>query len=205
MAWTISGTYLATCSCSLICPCPVDATPTGPDNQCVGCAVFQVKQGSLDDVDLAGADFAFYNFFPSNLSSGNWKVGIVVSDSASDEQASAIERILKGEEGGPFGEFAGFYGEWLGMERDSITFSGGDKPSATVGDAGSLDFEPLEGPDGSHTTVKNAMFGFAPEFRVGNGPGKSDRFGLSYDPVYAETADYEFSTEQAAEAPKGRV
>jgi hypothetical protein len=205
MAWNIAGTYLASCSCFLICPCPVDSPPTGPGGECKGVAVFQVSEGSLGDVDLSGADFAFYNFFPSNLSSGNWKVGLVVTDSASDEQANAIESILKGEEGGPFADFANFYGEYLGMERDPITFSGGDRPSATVGDASSVDFEPLDGPAGGHTTVKNAMFGFAPEFRVGKGPGKSDRFGLGFEPIYGETADYEFSTEQAEDAVKGRV
>jgi hypothetical protein len=205
MAWRIAGTYLASCSCQLLCPCPTDNPPTGPDGQCTGAAVFQVAEGELDGTDLSGTDFGFYNFFPSNLSSGNWKIGLVISDSASDEQASALERIVKGEEGGPFAEFANLYGEWLGTERDSISFSGGDKPSATVGDATSIDFEPLEGPAGGHTTVKNAMFGFAPEFRVGHGPGKSERFGLTFDPVYGETADYEFSTEQGEEAVKGRV
>jgi hypothetical protein len=204
MAWTISGTYVASCSCSLICGCPVDAAPNGPNGECKGAAVFQVSEGSLDDVDLSGADFAFYNFFPSNLTSGNWKVGLVISDSASDEQAAAIEKIIKGDEGGPFGEFANLYGEWLGTERDSISFSGGDKPSASIGDATSIQFEALDGPAGD-TTVKSAMFGFAPEYRIGNGPGSSDRFGLSYEPVYGETADYEFSTEQAEDAPKGRV
>lgn len=204
MSWRIAGTYVASCHCSLICPCPIDGPPTGPNGECLGAAVFQVSEGNLDDVDLSGADFCFYNHFPSNLSSGNWKVGLVVSDSVSDDQAAAIEKIIKGEEGGPFAEFANLYGEWLGTERDSITFAGGDKPSASVGDATSIDFEPLEGPAGD-TTVKSAMFGFAPEFRIGRGPGKSTRFGLTYEPVYGETADYEFASEQAEDAVKGRV
>lgn len=37
-----------------------------------------------------------------------------------------------------------------------------------------LTFEPLPGPDGGVTTVKNAMFGFAPEFRIGRAPAHSD-------------------------------
>lgn len=37
-----------------------------------------------------------------------------------------------------------------------------------------LTFEPLPGPDGGVTTVKNAMFGFAPEFRIGRAPAQSD-------------------------------
>ena len=205
MAWRISGSYAASCSCNLICPCPVDGVPTSPDGECKGFIVFSVKDGNLDDTDLSGVNFALYNHFPSNLTAGNWKVGIVIDDGASDEQAGAIERICRGDEGGPFGDLSNFYGEFLGVERDAVTYSDGDRPSAAVGSSSEVTFEPLEGADGTPTTVKAAMFGFAPEYRIGRGPGKSDRFGLSYDPIYAESADFEFSTEQAADAPAGRV
>jgi hypothetical protein len=206
MAWRMSGTYVANCNCRLVCPCPVDQTPTGPNDECRGAAVFSITEGNLDDTDLSGVNFGFVNFFPSNISAGNWKFGIVVDESASDDQAQAMERILKGEEGGPFGEFAALYGEWLGMERAPVTFSDGDRPSASIGDQWSCTFEPLEGPGGSETTVRNAMFGFAPEFRIGKGSGNnSGLFGLDFDGVYGETADYEFASEMAEEAPKGRV
>jgi hypothetical protein len=205
MAWQMSGTYVANCSCQLLCPCPVDGPPTGPDGKCRGVAVFHIRNGNLDDVDLSGTTFAFTNEFPSNLSSGNWKFGVIVDEGASDEQASALERILHGEEGGPFGDFAPLFGEWLGMERATVTFSDGDRPSGSVGDKANFTFEPLQAPDGSHTTVKGAMFGFAPEFRVGKAPGKSSVMGLDFDGVYGESADFEFSSEQAEEAPRGRV
>ena len=203
MAWRMSGTYLANCSCQLICPCPVDGPPTGPDGQCHGLGVFQVREGNLDDTDLSGTTFAFTNLFPSNLTAGNWKFGIVVDEGASDEQFQALERILHGEEGGPFGEFAPLFGEWLGAERGKVSFSDGEKPSASVGDS-SMQFEPLPGPGGGHTTVKNAMFGFAPEFRVGRAPGHANTLGIEFEGVYGETADFEFASEQPEEAPKGR-
>ena len=205
MAWNMSGTYYGACSCRLLCPCPVDQTPTGPDDQCRGVLVFAIKEGSLDDTDLSGVNFAFTNVFPSNLSSGNWTVGIVVDESASDDQAQALEQILHGDAGGPFAEFAGFYGDWKGVERAPVRFSDGDTPSASVGDDWSSTFEPLEGPGGTQTTVKNAMFGFAPEFRVGKGPGHGNVMGIEFDGIYGETADFEFSSEAAEEAPKGRV
>jgi hypothetical protein len=203
MSWRMSGTYVANCNCQLLCPCPTDAPPTGPDGQCRGLAVFHVREGSLDDTDLSGTTFAFANLFPSNLTAGNWKFGVVIDEGASDEQAQALERILHGEEGGPFAEFAPLFGEWLGVERAPVSLSDGDEPSAQAGDA-NMKFEPLPGPAGGHTTVKNAMFGFAPEFRVGRGPGHSDWFGLDFDGVYGETADFEFASEMAEEAPKGR-
>ncbi len=206
MAWRMSGTYVATCSCQLLCPCPTDNPPTGPNGECRGVALFHIADGNLDDTDLSGVGFAFCNLFPSNLTAGNWKVGAVVDEQASDDQVNALERILKGEEGGPFGDFAALYGEWLGVERASVEFSDGDRPSGSVGDL-SFTFEPLAGPEGSgaQTTVRNAAFGFAPEFRVGKAPTSSSWFGLDFEGVYGETADYEFASEMAEGAPKGRV
>jgi hypothetical protein len=205
MAWKMSGSYVASCSCNLICPCPVDGVPTGPGGECRGFIVFSIKEGSLDDADLSGVNVALYNLFPSNLTSGNWTIGLVIDEGASDEQAAALERIFKGEEGGPFGELSGFYGNVAGVERDSVTYSDGDRPSATVGSSSEVTFEPLESAAGGPTTVKGAMFGFAPEYKIGKGPGKSDRFGLGYEPIYGEAADFEFASEIPEGAPTGRI
>jgi hypothetical protein len=198
MAYTIAGTYIAACNCRLVCPCPVDGTPTGPNDQCTGMGVFSIRSGNLDDVDLGGVNFALYNFFPSNITSGNWKVGIVVDDGASDEQAQAVERIVSGEEGGPFGEFKPLIGDYLGMERASVTFSAGDTPSAGVAGKTEVSYEPHRGMDGSPVTTKNAPFGFAPEFGIGRSTGHSEAFGLSFDASYGESADFNFSTEAEA-------
>ena len=205
MSWRISGTYVASCSCNLICPCPTDGPPTSPDGQCRGVAVFHIAEGELDGTDLSGVNLGLVNLFPSNLTAGNWKLGVVVDESASDEQAAALERIVGGKEGGAFGDFAALTDEWLGMERASVTFSDGDRPSASIGGS-SWTFEPLEGPEGSgtQTTVKNAAFGFAPEFRVGRAPGHLSALGIEFDAIYGETADYEFASEIQEGAAVGR-
>lgn len=203
MAYTIAGTYVAACNCKLVCPCPVDGPPTGANDQCTGAAVFAIRKGNLDDVDLGGVNFAFYNWFPSNLSSGNWKLGVVVDEGASDEQAQALERILSGQEGGPFGEFAPLIGDYLGMERAAVRFSNGDSGSGEVAGKTQFTFEPFRGLDGSPTIERNAMFGFAPEFRIGRASGTSNAFGLSFDANYGESAEFEFSTEtEAATHPR---
>ncbi len=207
MSWTISGTYVAGCSCAVMCSCPFDGQPRDTEGKvgCLGSAVFHVADGNLDDVDLSGVDFAFYNEFPSNLTSGNWKIGLIVDSEASDEQADALERIVAGREGGPFGELSQFYGEFLGVERARVTLTEGEKPVVKVEGKTDLSYEPLTGPDGSRTTIKNALFGFAPEYEVGTTTGSSDAFGLSYQGSYGETAQYVFSSEEAEGAAKGRV
>jgi hypothetical protein len=129
MAYRIAGTYVAVCNCAPICPCPVDGRPTTDDGQCLGALVFDIKEGDLDGTDLSGTTAGLYNHFPSNLSAGNWTVGLVI-DAATDDQARALEAIFKGEEGGPFGEFAGLISTVAGVERGKITVTGGDKPSA---------------------------------------------------------------------------
>ena len=198
MAYRITGTYIAVCNCAGICPCPVDGRPTGENDECLGSLVFDIKEGDLDGTDLSGTTAALYNHFPSNLTAGNWTVGLVI-DAATDDQARALEAIFKGEVGGPFGEFAGLISTVAGVERGKITVSGGDKPSVSIEGKTEFTFEPFTGTDGSSTTVSNAMFCFAPTYKIGKGSGHSDAFGLSFDARYGESADFEFSTEMAGE------
>jgi hypothetical protein len=182
--------------------CPVDGLPTGEGDQCHGVLVFDVREGNLDSTDLSGVPFALYNHFPSNLSSGDWKVGIVVDDAASDEQAEAIERIISGQEGGPFADFTPLIGDYVGMQRGNVSLTNGSGSVANVGD---FSTEFLTGADGAPTTVSNAMFGFAPKFRVGKGSGRFNIFGSSHDARYAEGAEFEFSTEMAEGAVHPRA
>ncbi|MBT2459365.1 DUF1326 domain-containing protein [Streptomyces sp. ISL-86] len=207
MTYSISGHYVVSCSCAVICGCSVDAQPRDArgGTECRGTAVFHIADGRLDDVDLSGVDFAFYNHFPSNLTAGDWKVGVVIDTGATDTQADAVGRILSGQEGGPFGELAQFIGEFLGTERGPVSLSDGEHPGLTVEGHTQLSYEPLRGADGAPTTVKNALFGFAPEYGIGRTTGTSDAFGLSYEPGYGEEADFVFASEQEAGVSKGRM
>ena len=193
MGYTIAGTYVASCDCRLLCPCPVDGTPTGPNDECHGTAAFRIDRGNLDDVDLGGTSFALLNHFPSNITSGNWKMGIVV-DASSDDQAQAVERIVSGQAGGPFAEFAPLIGEYTGMQRGSIEVT--DK-GASIEGVGQVTYEPFSGPDGGPTVSRNAMFGFAPEFRLGRTSGTFKGLGMDVEASYGENAEFEFSSEEA--------
>jgi hypothetical protein len=155
--------------------------------------VLSINDGNLDDTDLSGVNVAMGYMAPSNISSGNLKLGIVVDDGASDDQVNALERIFKGDEGGMFGEFVPLVGEWLGVERASISFSDGDEPSADIGGT-EVNFEAARGPDGNPTTQSNAPFGFAPTFRFGTSSGSSGILGQSFDASYGEAAEFEYTS-----------
>lgn len=192
MAYRLSGTYVGQCDCQQICPCAMDGPPTGADGQCHGLLVHDVREGSLDDVELSGVRVVLGYHAPSNISAGNLKLGIVVDEGASDEQADALERIFSGKEGGVFGEFVPLIGEWLGMERESVGFTDGEEPSATIGDT-EVNFTAYRGADGGVTTVSNAAFGFAPSFTLGTSSGSSGVLGQNFEASYGEAAEFEYT------------
>jgi len=194
MAYLLRGTYTGICNCKLVCPCNVDGVPTGEGDQCHGFIVYNVRQGNLDDTDLSGVSFALAYFLPSNASSGNWKIAATIDDAASDEQAQAIDRIVSGQAGGPFGDFAPLIGEYAGMERGKISLSDGDAPSGSISGIGDFSAELFKDAEGTPTTLNNAMFGFAPIIRLGRGSGRFNVFGSSHEASYAESAEFEYST-----------
>ena len=199
MGYTIKGRYVASCNCNMICPCPVDGVPSGPNNSCTGTAVFGVSSGDAAGVDVSGVNFALFNIFPSNLSAGNWKLGVVVDDAASEEQANALEKVLSGAEGGPFAEFAPLIGEYTGMSRAkvSMTDNGG-----TIGGS-SFTYEGHKAPDGSAVQVSGAMFAFANPYEIGKTSGKVNEAGFSFDGSYGEAANFEYSSESTDIHPRG--
>lgn len=207
MAWRLKGTYIGTCSCSLICPCAMDGPPTGPGGVCRGAAVWHVDEGEMDGTDLSGLSYALLYYLPSNFGAGNVKMGVLIDETASQEQEQALVTILSGQAGGPFADMAALISEVQGPERAGITFSDGSAPRASIAGRGELAFEPLVGPDGSTpTTIRNALFGFAPEFTVGKGSGTATGFGgESYEQVYAETAEYEYTSETTPEQLRPRA
>jgi hypothetical protein len=193
MAYKLSGNFVGHCDCQLVCPCAFDGPPTGRDGECRGLLVFGIKEGNLDDLDLSRVNVAMGYMAPSNISSGNLKLGIVVDEGASDDQTDALERIFKGDEGGVFGEFVPLVGEWLGVDRAAISFSDGDEPSAKIGGT-DVNFEAFKDGEGNLTKVSNGAFGFAPVFTIGKSSGSSGILGESFEASYGEAAEFEYTS-----------
>jgi len=190
----MKGRYVSSCSCTNVCPCPTaSAPPDNPDGttNCWGVGVFDVREGNADGVDLSGVRWALYVNFPDLVSSGNWKLGMMVDAGASDEQAMAVGDIVSGQKGGPFGEMAPLVGEFTGVERGPISYS---DSGASFGNS-SFTYEALRGLDGKPTTVSNAAFGFAPVFEIGSASGGIDIFGHQADASYGEVAEFEYGSE----------
>ena len=59
---------------------------------------------------------------PGAMGEGNITVGLIVDDSASDQQLEAISAIATGSSGGPMAALAPLVGKVAGVERRSIRF-----------------------------------------------------------------------------------
>jgi hypothetical protein len=194
MAFHIKGDWITTCSCQLICPCPIDGPPSGKDGHCRGAGVFHITEGNLDDTDLSGVSVGMIYHAPGNFSGGNINMGIILDPSVSDEQTAAAEKIFKGEVGGPFAQFVPLIGNWLGTERAPVNVELGKSMSATIGD-NTINVEVAIGPDGNPTVIKNAAQAWRAEgYQPGKGSGTFSLMGVEYESIHGEHSEFEFTS-----------
>ena len=140
MAWSVEGRYFENCSCEVVCPCTASLELGADYDHCTVALVFHVDSGEVDGVDVSGLTVAPVAQAPRFMHEGNWKLGLLIDDQASDEQAQALAGVFSGQLGGPMGALAPMVGEMLGVERARIDVEDdGLRHSVRVGDA--IDFE----------------------------------------------------------------
>ena len=140
MAWNIEGSYFETCSCEVVCPCTASLALGADYDRCRVTLVFNVTQGDVEGTDVSGLKVAAIADTPKVMSNGNWRLGVFIDESASDEQAEKLGAVFSGQLGGPMEALGPLVGENLGVERAPIEVSeDGLRHSVKIGDA--IDFE----------------------------------------------------------------
>jgi hypothetical protein len=140
MSWSLRGSYIETCSCELMCPCNLSFDHGATYDFCRATLVFNIREGSVDDTDIAGCKVAIIADTPKVMTEGNWKLGVFVDQGASDEQFEKVVGVFSGQLGGPMAGLAPLIGEMLGVERAAIEIEDdGLRHSVKVGDG--IDFE----------------------------------------------------------------
>jgi hypothetical protein len=117
MAWSIEGRYFENCSCDLPCPCTVTFDAGADRDRCNALLVFRVDSGQIDGVDVGGVTIAAILDTPKVMTDGNWRMGVLLDERASDEQAEKLLAVFSGQMGGPMEALAPLVGEQLGVER----------------------------------------------------------------------------------------
>ena len=120
MAWKLEGSYFETCSCEVLCPCTASLTLGADYDRCNAVLVFQIESGEIEDVDVSGLTVAAVADTPQVMSEGNWRLGVLMDEKATDEQAEKLGAVFGGQLGGPMGGLAPLVGEVMGVERAAI-------------------------------------------------------------------------------------
>jgi hypothetical protein len=140
MSWSMTGEYVETCSCELMCPCNLSLDHGATYDFCRVTLVFDIREGEIEGTDVGGLKVAAIADTPKVMTEGNWKLGVFVDDRASDEQADKLVQVFGGQLGGPMAALAPLIGEMLGVERAPIEVRhDGLRHSVRIGDA--IDFE----------------------------------------------------------------
>jgi hypothetical protein len=140
MAWNLTGSYIETCSCELMCPCNLSLDHGATYDHCRVTLVFNIREGEVEGTDIAGRRVAMIADTPKVMTDGNWRLGVYIDDEASDEQFDKLTKVFGGQLGGPMAALAPLVGEMLGAERASFEITeDGLRHSVRIGDA--IDFE----------------------------------------------------------------
>jgi hypothetical protein len=102
--WHLSGKVLVACNCDWGCPCNFNALPTA--GKCEGGWTWHVEEGAFRGVDLSGLNFSVFVNWPGAIHEGNGEGLVFIDERADASQRDAIEELVKGEVGGPWGVLA---------------------------------------------------------------------------------------------------
>jgi hypothetical protein len=104
VAWSLRGTAIVACNCDYGCPCNFNAPPT--KGNCEGGWTWHVEEGEYEGTGLDGLNFSVYVNWPGAIHEGGGEALILVDERADEEQRRAVEELVSGEHGGPWGILA---------------------------------------------------------------------------------------------------
>ena len=154
MPWKVEGTYFENCNSDWVCPCTVTsfAVPATGD-RCNVILNYHVKSGQVDGVDVSGRSVSIVADAPKNMLEGNWRVGVIIDDKASKEQADKLAGVFSGQMGGPMAALSPLIGEVLGIEQQPIDYKDdGHRHTVRIGHDIAVDVEDFTAEGLSETT-----------------------------------------------------
>ena len=186
MSWNLTGSYFESCSCDVICPCTASLSLGATKDRCKVVLVFDVKSGEVEGTDVSGLTVAAVCDTPKVMSEGNWRLGVVIDEDASDEQAEKLGGVFSGALGGPMEALGPLVGENLGVERQPIEVrEDGLTHSVRIGDG--VDFEiedivPFGVETGEPVKITGIFHPAGSEFTVSRATrSKINAFGIEYE------------------------
>ena len=186
MSWKISGSYFESCSCDVVCPCTASLSLGATKDRCKVVLVFNVKDGEVDGTDVSGLTVAAVADTPKVMSDGNWRLGVIIDEAASDEQAEKLGGVFSGALGGPMEALGPLVGENLGVERAPIEVEeNGHAHSVRIGEMVDLEIEdvvPFGVESGEPAKITGIFHPAGSELTISRATRSNiNAFGISYE------------------------
>ncbi len=195
--WRIIGKVVVACNCDWGCPCNFNARPT--TGKCEGGWTWSVEEGGFGDVDLAGLIFSVFVNWPGAIHDGGGTALILIDERADDRQREAIETLVGGSVGGPWGILAW---TWPTSEtrsaRYEIEVDEIDGSHVRVDGVLELETQPIRNPVTGNESFPGVVLPQGIIFKRGDlGASKTFRVrdGIAYDHSgqYLGVGDFEYS------------
>ncbi|MEM6943769.1 MAG: DUF1326 domain-containing protein [Pseudomonadota bacterium] len=147
--WTIEGELILNCNCTVFCPCVVSLGKHPPtEGYCQAWMGVRIDKGEYDGEDLSGLNVGMMLDIPGEMARGNWKAAAYIDERASDKAYDALIKIFSGAARGTTGLFSMLVGEFLGAERQPISYeTEGKTRRLIVGKKIKGSVAPIEGND----------------------------------------------------------
>jgi len=192
MDWELKGTVIVACNCDYGCPCNFNALPT--TGKCEGTWTWHVERGTFGEISLDDLNFTVCVNWPGAIHEGNGEALILVDERADEDQRNAIETLVGGDVGGPWGVLAWTWPTIHGPKPAPYDHHlDGVKTRVKAGDSYEVVSETIKNPvSGAEVrpgavlpegiVFKEADFGSSTAFRVSDGiayehPGKYTAVG----------------------------
>lgn len=144
-AWNLKGNIVLACNCEPGCPCNFNALPTHGD--CQGGWSWTIDTGEYDGVRLDGLSFGLFAAWPGAIHEGNGQAVLLIEERADPHQREALEKLMRGEVGGPWVILRNTITQYDGPHYVPFTVSVQDfHSSVQAGDELRLDLEPIRNP-----------------------------------------------------------
>lgn len=161
MAWRLTGQFIETCSCTMLCPCWFGVPELAIQDQgwCATAAAVRVQEGEADGVSLAGQTVVIAFDFPDVIFNGGGTGRLYLDQRASAEQRRALEAIFTGRQGGPMEALAALLSTWLPSRTAPLDVTDdGDAVTVKVGDIGRVESRRLRDGEGKDFTLRGGGF-----------------------------------------------
>lgn len=157
---------------------------------------YHIDRGTIDGVDVGGLTFAIVADTPPVMIEGNWRVGVLLDDRASSQQAERLGAVIGGQRGGPPAMLHPLFGEMLGIQSMPVTYADdGSRHRVTWGDAVSMEIQDfVAGPMAEPVRLDNVFHPSNSTLTVGKSVGTAvSVFGIEFGQVGTSGASAPFA------------